>query len=510
MAIRANTYLPISSFNGINIRDSSAQIPDTELVECTNFDLNVTGELTKRTGFRQLLSTNLPAAATTLLGYYQTDTLNQVLARSGTNLYYSVDAGNIWTLIAGGPWGNVEFGVQYTNKFYLVRRDAVMLLWDGTTMTAITGSPMGSHVIAYKDRLFVINTYAAGSLSSRLYYSKVADFTVTGWLSTGFIDISTGDGDYNVVMTQLQDVLFVFKSRSTWLLYVSGDPTTWTVRNASPEIGCISRYTPKEIESYLYFVGLRGVYRTDGTTFSEISRKIQFTFLNQSASNAELNKAFAGWWQDRYIIFFSFVSQTSTWGSLTSFSWNSFGTWGSVSGSYYKSYVYHLRNSAWTQWEPASTIAPFNFVEITQPSNQRGLLSGTRNADGKVFKYGETAYIDGLASNYECRLRSKEFDYGQAFGRRHNPSPTSMKRGKLLMAKMDSKGSNSFQNIVTGTPYAVQVITGTSGGLVYKLKGPQYFRVWQLVFSATHSNPITFYGYTLWIDAKKEVSRSGV
>lgn len=493
----------ISRFSGLNIRDTPGRIKDSELVECYNFDLGIGGELIKRTGLKGLGSAaSLGANSITLIGYFQTNTYNQIIARSGDNLYYSTDGGIVWTLIAGGPWGSVDYGVQYVDKFYFVRRNAVMLEWNGAVMSAITGSPMGSHVFAYKDRLFVVNTYATGSLNSRLYFSKIADFSATGWPSTNFIDISPGDSDFCISTIQLQDTLVVFKTRSTWLLYVAGDPSLWTLRNSSPEIGCVSRYTPRDIEGQVYFVGPRGVYRTDGSSFIEISKEIQDNFSSQVISTAEVNKTFAGWWNDKYIVFVSLINQSVTWGSLEFSTWDSLSalTWNALTGAYYKCFVYFIRADGWTQWEPAVGVAPFGFLEINQPSNHRGLLTGSRNLDGKVYRYGDVIYQDD-SLNYTCRLKTKEFDLG---------TPSKAKKGKLIVAEINSSGNHEFSNVVGGLPKASQFITCKLGRVEYKLKGPHYFRIWSGALQATHENPITFYGFSMYLAARTTVIKSGV
>lgn len=488
----------LSKFLGINIREGAGQIKDNELVECQNFDIGLTGNLTKRTGFETLHSGGtLGLNAVILLGYFHTGSFSQLLARVGTSVYYSTDGGVTWVICPGGPHGNVEWGCQYVDKFYIVRRDAVMLEWNGTTMTAITGSPMGSFVIPYKDRLFVLNTYASGLLASRLYFSKIADFSATGWASTNFLDVSQGDGDVNVVCSQLQDVFIIFKSRSTWMLYVSGDPLTWTLRNSSPEIGCVSRYTPRVIESTLYFLGLRGIYRTDGSSFDEISANIQFTFSNQVASVADLNKSCAGWWQDRYIIFLALINQNSLWNSLNFQPWNNLQlrTWDGLAGSYYQGFVYYIRTGSWGSWKTASSVELFNFVEIDQVATHRGLVAGSRIANGKVYRYGSVLYQDD-GSNYECRFLTKDFDFG-SYG--------DMKRGKLLVVEYDAIGDNLFYNILDGVQATAQMPANVQGRKAYKLRASYYFRLWQLLFSASHNGPITIYSMTLFLHAKSRV-----
>lgn len=377
----ASQELPIDikGFKGINLREDAGMVQDDELSECVNFDIGRAGELRKRTGFEVLhTGATLGANSVKLIGHFVTDTYSQIIIQAGGNLYWTTDF-NTFTLIGAYT---VSFGVQYSNKFYMVREAGTILEWTGAAIAAITGSPNGSFCLVYRDRLFVLSSSAAGSLNSRLYFSKVADFSATGWPATNFVDVRPGDGDFLTCLAVIHDVLLVFKSRTTWALYVQGLPENWILRNINPAIGCISKYTPREIEGFLFFVGPQGVYKTDGNIFEDISSNIFPLFRDRIINLTTANLDTAAWFDDRYILLLKPDASTSRY------------------------MVYHLRTGGWTEWVPSGNVTPAYFVEVYTASPAKGLYCGDLASTGKIFKYGGSGYTDA-GVNYESRFITK-------------------------------------------------------------------------------------------------------
>lgn len=500
MVAASETPISISKFKGLNIRDPLLSLESNELSECTNYDLGVGGELKKRTGFaRQHNGTAFGANAITLLGFFNTPTIKQIIGKASDNLYYSTDGGVNWTAFPGNPWSNVYFGVQYGNIFYIVRSSGTIVQWDGTTATAIAGSPTGTHCAVFKDRLFVINTLAAGNLASRLYFSAIADFSATGWPSTNFIDVQPGDGDFLVAVQNLQDIMFVFKAGSTWHLFVQGDPSLWSLKVFNTHIGCLSSRTILEYEGLLYFLGLVGVYRTDGTTLQNLAQVILPLLGNQLVEQNSVNKSSAALWEDKYILSLETYAVVPTWGGLASYTWSgiSSNSWGFITGSR-NILVYHLRPGGWTKYKLASLDVPHTWVSIVHVSNLHGLYGGDSTTAGRVFKFGDPIYQD-VGANYACTFETKEFDLEQ---------PTNMKRGKWVGLTYQSAGNHDLFNIADSVTQAVQTLVGDSANYEYKAKGPGYFHTWRLRSSATHSSPLTVFGFTLHVHAKKPLIKA--
>lgn len=495
----------LHKWKGLNVRETANAIGDDELSDVLNLNLTEGGELVKRTGFKTVHNdaihggADFGAASIKILGFFNTSLFQQFIARAGAEIYTSSDAVT-WTIIAGGPWGNIEHGVQYTDKFYMVRQDNTVVQWDGTTASAIAGSPTGSHCRVFKDRLFVINSYATGVTASRIYFSNPFDFSVAGWPATNYVGVGEGDGDVLVGIFNVQDYLIVFKTGAMWILYVQGtDTLAWILRPFNSEIGCISKYTFVLYEGTLYFLSIRGVYKTDGNTIQNLSVNVSTHFDNIIVSSVSINQSSAFVWQDKYVLVLETFPVAPTWGSWSTLTWNALATvpW-SGSGATYTYLVYHIREKGWTKWLPATGYAPHVFVTVLLSSAIKGVYSGDRSLNGKVYKYGEAVYQDDT-TNYEVAAETKESDLG---------SPTEMKRGKWIGVELRGAGAFTVTHVIDGGTFSIVVgATAVVGQQEQKLQGPGYFRSWRTRFSATHANPMTLYGYALHMSKRRHIEK---
>lgn len=486
-------------WKGLNLRETANAISDTELTDVVNFNLTDGGELVKRTGFTtKHAGATLGAFPVKMLGFFNTTAVQQFIARAGTNLYQSSDT-ITWTLIAGGPWGNIEHGVQYTDKFYMVRRDSTIVQWDGTTATAIAGTPSGSFCRVFKDRLFVVNSYGTGAASSRVYFSEPFDFTATGWPATNYIGVNEGDGDFLVALVNVQDYLIVFKTGGMWIVYIQGAFANgaWILRPFNSEVGCISKSTIVLYEGLLFFLSSRGVYQTDGNTVKSISNSIQPVFDNFIISTTSINQSSAFIWKDKYVMVMESFPNAATWASWSTQTWSSlvFTPW---LGATYTWLAYHIRQKGWTKYSPATGFDPHVFVTVNLSSLLRGVYGGARSLNGKVFKFGNTVYQDDTTS-YTVLAETKETDFG---------SPTERKRGKWIGLDTRSTGVFTLQHVVDGNAQTALSVTATPSQQEQKLAGPGYFRSWRAKFSATHANQVALYGMSLLITHRRQIEKA--
>ena len=483
------SILTIEKFAGINTEVSKTILEDNELSTCINFDLNESGELRKRTGWNDAIPGGVGAFPVEVLGLYTTSTVTQLIARSGTNLYYS-DTGLEWTVIPGGPWGNISHGIQYTGLFYMTRSDDTIIKWDGTTATAIASSPAGTHAAVFKDRLFIINT--VGALPSRMYFSTIADFETTGWIANNFIDVSTGDGDVLVAVIASREQLHFFKSKSIWNLVVQGDPSNWGLINFTRKVGCQSKYTIKFGEGVIYFLGSDGVYQTDGVTYDKVSDSLNSIFEMQLTEAARLNQSSAFYWKDKYVIMIELIDEPVTWGVFQEGTWSQLAYQPWESGFMYRYYAYHTKNRQWTEWQPAG-VTPHKFVEITSGLNLRGVFSGERVGTGRTLKYGDTLYKD-ISIAYPAEILTKEFDF---------EAPMNYKRGKWVGVAQVSSGQFTLQCNDVSTS-----LVADPNKPLTKHKGPGYFRTCSIRYIATHDSSIRLLSISLALHRKRAVIAS--
>jgi hypothetical protein len=339
----------------------------------------------------------------------------------------------------------------------------------------ILNSPSGTFCYVFRDRLFVINSEGTdGTENSKVTFSEINNFDYTGWPSVNNLLVSPGDGDFLTALAVIHDTLIVFKAETTWGLYIQGEPDNWVLRNMNPEIGCISKYTPREIEGFLFFVGPRGVYKTDGNIFEDISSNILPAFDNRVVNLTNANLDCAAWWEDRYIVLFNPTPATRRW------------------------FVYHLRSGGWTEWE-FNGIQPAFFQEVNTITPAKGLWAGDLLASGKVLLYGGDIKTDG-GVQYECRVQTKQFDFG---------FPGKMKRAKWFAAELEGPGSVAWTNNTEqgdkNNPISQSVIDRKA----HKVKGAEFFRFWSLSMSLTSDQAFSLYGVSLFMHGKEKIIRTG-
>lgn len=152
-------------------------------------------------------------------------------------------------------------------------------------------------VCQYQNFLFMGNVTFNGTVEkSRLVWCNIKDDLT--WLATSFIDISRNDGQQIIRIQQLGDRLVIFKERSIYNLFFTGDADIpFTVQQSDSNVGCVAQFSVQEIENGLIFLSHDGFYYYDANNSYKISLQIQSTLLsynltrlNQSRSMIQKNK----------------------------------------------------------------------------------------------------------------------------------------------------------------------------------------------------------------------------
>ncbi len=142
----------------------------------------------------------------------------------------------------------------------------------------------------FKDRLW-------GFKNDVLYFTK--DFYTWYW-PQGELDSEidfrayVGNSDPMTGLKSFFDFFLIFKKLDVYILSGDNELNFRVDRIRSDErIGCVSDRTIRIIENYCYFVGINGVYRTNGITIEKISRPIDDFFdQNSSSTTYKINKTY--------------------------------------------------------------------------------------------------------------------------------------------------------------------------------------------------------------------------
>lgn len=152
-------------------------------------------------------------------------------------------------------------------------------------------------VCQYQNYLFFLNVTFNGTVErSRLVWCNIKDDLT--WLATSFIDISRNDGQQGMRLQALGDRLVIFKERSIYNLFFTGDADIpFTVQESDSNVGCVAQFSVQEIENGLIFLSHDGFYYYDSNNSYKISLQIQTTLLaynltrfNQARSMVQKNK----------------------------------------------------------------------------------------------------------------------------------------------------------------------------------------------------------------------------
>ena len=373
------------------VLDPAGSIPDTGFTQAYNCLFTNSKTIRVRKGIQPLNNSDYQSLR--ILGIYNG---LLVFSHNGGVKTVNTSTGSEGTIDGSNP---AALTLEYNDVLYLFYATSGNIrTWNGTTLTATALNYQATVGVNFKSRFWVVPNQASGVASSQVRYTDIfavnAPNTASGWSNGGTIDVDSDDEDFITALVVLNDTLIIFKRQSTWALYVSGSPSTWTLRNLHPQIGCIGGKTAKVIGGLIYFRATSGVYRTDGTTFEKLSNNVDGNFKKPAGAvdAATCNLRSATWWQNYYLIQDGLPS-------------------GLID-------VYNIDNGAWSVWlcQDYDLQDPF-WYELGNTSDLIFVDYDSSAATGRVVKYqdGIASFFDGndLDTPYQLQLRTKWFDFDQ-------------------------------------------------------------------------------------------------
>lgn len=277
---------------GLNTTGGPLSLGNNESPDLQNIDFNKFGSIQSRNGYTALNTsaiTNTPQSDG--LHWFEFVT-SGVLTTFAINvadgkLFKMDDLDGTWDDITGGltiTAGNHCDFENFLNKVYITNNADPVFEWDGSgngaAMTVPTGLTDARFVKQFNNFLFLANVLVSGTRhSSRIYWSNIKD---TGtWTDTDFIDISQDDGQEITGFRVLSDRLVIFKSRSIYNLFFTGDSDVPFILpgggKSNSEVGCVGGFSIQEVNNGLVFLSYDGFYFYDGKNSFKISERIDET-----------------------------------------------------------------------------------------------------------------------------------------------------------------------------------------------------------------------------------------
>ena len=279
-------------FNGgLNSTSGALGLQNNESSDLQNIDFNKFGSFLQRNGFRPLSNVAL-SGTTTSFGLHWYEYNNR-----GTTDRHAITVHNKKVFRMDdldGTWNNVTSSVvipdsyhdftNFLNNVYLTSKDTGPYKINGTGNAALISTPTNLQWAKYNEEynnfLFLANVKVAGTVhNSRFYWSTIKN---TGsWTATNFIEVAKDDGQEITRIKKLGDRLVVYKTRSIYNVFFTGDADIPFILpgggKSNSSVGCIAPFSIQEVNNGHVFLSTDGFYFYDGMNSFKISDKITTT-----------------------------------------------------------------------------------------------------------------------------------------------------------------------------------------------------------------------------------------
>jgi hypothetical protein len=367
---------------GLNLRDAAPELAKNESPDLWNVTLDERGGVQKRLGYQKYNGALYDGAALVKNAFYW-PTGQNLVTQCGAKLYLDTSVTTFHTFTTSARVGMCDFA----GKLWIVHPIDGLFQSDGTLAgtTAVAGSPKGSAVCAWQNRLIV-----GGDPSNKaeLYGSGIGDgtdwLTTTGhgWTnqlrdgsSSGTDDLILTVGAANGVDIQGRPGLIVCKRNVTYRVY---DSDTGFYQILDSAIGAASALSVVNLSGYTIILSPKGIFRTDGVTgLVPASTKLDPLFTPGQLAWDQLDLWCAGVKGDRAVFSMPRVGQSANNVALE----------------------YHPLQG----WIVAGSNAAACYTVYAK--NSQKLLAGSPSVNGQVYEMDKTGADDGAAivSRYQIR-----------------------------------------------------------------------------------------------------------
>jgi len=279
---------------GLNTTAGALGLQNNESSDLQNIDFDKFGSIIKRNGYTALNTATLNSGAD-MNGLFWFEYIaggaltRKAVTVAGDKCYRMDDLDGTWDNITSSisiTTGYHIDGAVFENRLYMTNGNDVPFLWDGANNTGLAAAEIptnltkAKYVELFNNYLFLGNiTLSGGTHTSRIYWSNLKDSKT--WTATDFIDVSRDDGQQIQGLQVLSDRLVVFKDRSIYNVFFTGDVDVPFILpgggKSNSAVGCAAPFSIQEVDNGLVFLAQDGFYFYDGMNSFKISDKITAT-----------------------------------------------------------------------------------------------------------------------------------------------------------------------------------------------------------------------------------------
>lgn len=388
--------LDVTDFSkGLDSYHDASVIPEGFVQDAQDVYFERQAPVEKRKGF-VIQFTTKSYSFQTIWNYTDPSNVTWLIVRASDTIVAENIASGTMVRISTVSANDTTDSVNALGYAFFVDQTQGVYYWNGTSSTYVNGSPKGSIITQFHNRVWVAGQAVPNG--NILNGSKFLDGTVwtTGVNPTDPVQFTIGLQDSFDNITALYpflDTLYVMKYTTIYALY-GFDQTNFQNSIITRECGCIDKNTIQSYNKGLRFVSLRGVEAYDGYTCTRISDPVKniidpainVTSFNQSSWVQQTAADWtAGVFNPTANLSASIAAPNLTVSSF-SVTENSNTQWNSGSSSnttIYSSYIAISTNNAGTVTDPGFESSSFpNFSSAWTSSNDA--TGGVSPANGPI------------------------------------------------------------------------------------------------------------------------------
>ncbi len=280
LAVEQPQKFAISNFSGgLNTNYDSLTIADNESADALNVYFDKDNAGMAREGFA-VCGSSKQYSFDSAWSYRDNTNLAWLIVRSSDTIMAASTGCNFTVKVTTTSTNDIVNAVNAFGYIWFVDQSQGVYYWNGTSTTYVVGSPHGSLIQEFRNRLWVSGLAVPNG--NLLYGSKYLDGTTwtAGTLATDPVILTIGLNDSYDVITAIfsgfNDSMQIFKNRSIHALY-GADQSDFILRILNKEVGCADNRSIQPYMGGLVFASNRGIEAFDGANVvtPPISDKIQ-------------------------------------------------------------------------------------------------------------------------------------------------------------------------------------------------------------------------------------------
>lgn len=379
---------------GLNNVSEIGTIPDNALSDVSNFEFDIDGSLVNRPAIIPEQTTGVVTGDMNMLGYCvrasDGETFLVVAFTGGNTRLYQLST-QTWTVI----WSGQASGfAQYNNTIVMTSATATGGYWDmgANTFTATPLMPVAAGIVFYQERFWAWGVQGTANATT-MWYSNLNVISppqsIYDWaITSNFITVSRGDGQWITALVADINALLVFRSGSTWQFTYPSAVASGTLRVLSPTIGAENQYCIVNYENYYLLFSAGFLYQFINYKWYPLNTK-KVNFQRATLGNSLQFNVRVSMFARRAVVWY-----------------------------YGATFVYSVVTSTWTRWDsPTTNAGHFWMIPASSTTGDHRIalaVTGENDpAKKQLWRITDGVLTTLVGEQMACSIRTKAYAMNQ-------------------------------------------------------------------------------------------------